>query len=382
MPGHNTRAVHAGRAIDAATGAVVPPLHLSTTFARGADGELLGDYLYGRHENPNRNQLEACLAELEGGAAAMAFASGCAVAHAIASALGQHDRLVVSHDMYFGIRKLVRQLAGRGHFELREIDVRQASEVRDAASGTGGKLLVMCETPTNPMMQVVDVTALADLVHELGGELVVDNTMATPVLQTPLGLGADFVMHSTTKYIGGHSDVIGGALVARDAAGELWGRFSEVRQVGGGVPSPFDCWLLLRSIATLPLRVERQADNAQRLAEMLRDHSRVKDVLYPGLATQPGHAIATRQMRLPGAMMSVLLEGGDAAAARFVAGLRLITTATSLGGCTPWPSTEHVSRDPAPRHHPSWCACRWGSKTTRTWPRTLPVPSHRCNPRE
>lgn len=332
MPGHNTRAVHAGRAVDEVTGAVAPPIHLSTTFARGPDGELLGDFLYGRHENPNRNQLEACLADLEGAKAAMAFGSGCAVAHALMSSLGHHDRLLVSEDMYFGIRQLARRLAERGHFELREIDMRELERVREAAEGARGRLVVMCESPTNPLMQIVDVAALATCVHELGGELVVDNTMATPILQTPLALGADFVMHSTTKFIGGHSDVIGGALTCRSDESELWQRAFEMRQLGGGVPSPFDCWLLMRSIATLPLRVERQSDNAERLALFLADHPAVETVLYPGLSSHPGHEIAKRQMKRPGAMMSILIRGGDAETARVVAGLELVGVATSLGG--------------------------------------------------
>ncbi len=332
MPGHNTRAVHAGRELDAATGAIVPPIHLSTTFARGGDGELLGEYLYGRHENPNRNQLERCLAELEGGAGAMAFSSGCAVAHAIASSLGAHDRLLIGHDLYFGIRRLARTLAARGHFELRELDLRDLEAVRAHATGRRGALVVLCESPSNPLMQLSDIGALAETVERLEGALVVDNTMATPVLQNPLALGAHYVMHSSTKYIGGHSDVLGGALVCRDPSAELWQRALEVREHGGGVPSPFDCWLLLRSIATLPLRVERQCDNAARLAALLESHPRVEEVLYPGLASHPEHALSQKQMRLPGAMMSVLLGGGEAGAAAFVAALRLFTAATSLGG--------------------------------------------------
>ena len=203
----------------------------------------------------------------------------------------------------------------------------------DAACATPpGRLLVMCESPTNPLMRVVDITGIAERTHASGGELVVDNTMATPVLQRPLTLGADYVMHSTTKFIGGHSDVIGGALVCRSADTELWQRLRDVRLLGGGVPSPFDCWLLLRSAATLVLRVERQCENAQRLAEWLHGQPAVEEVLYPGLVTDPGHAMAAQQMRLPGSMMGVLVRGGDAAAAKFVAGLRLFTVATSLGG--------------------------------------------------
>lgn len=330
--GANTIAVHAGRGVDPHSGAVSPAIQLSTTFARGADGELVGDYLYGRHHNPNREALEVCLSELEGAAGAMAFGSGCAVAHAIVTCLAGTDRLVVSDDMYFGIRTLLRQLTQQGHFELREVNMRDLDALSAACAAPVGRLLVMCESPTNPLMRVVDIGRIAEHTHAAGGELVVDNTMATPVLQQPLALGADYVMHSTTKFMGGHSDVIGGAIAAKNIDRELWQRLSTVRQLGGGVPSPFDCWLLLRSMATLVLRVERQCDNAARLAEWLHAHPAVEDVLYPGLPTHPGHATAVQQMRLPGSMMGLLLRGGYAAAAKFVAGLRLITVATSLGG--------------------------------------------------
>jgi cystathionine gamma-synthase len=330
--GPNTRAVHGGRSLDVLNGAVAPPIAMSTTFARDERGELLGDFLYGRHDNPNRRALEKCLADLEGAEDAMAFASGCAVAHAVSSALGAHDRLIVGDDLYFGIRILLRRLAERGHFELREIDLRDAAAFEAARERPRGRLVVMAETPTNPLMRVVDIAALADRVHAAGGELVVDNTMATPVLQKPLELGADYVMHSTTKFVGGHSDVIGGALLCRNASSALWKDIAEVRQVGGGVPSPFDCWLLLRSLSTVVLRVERQAENAQALAEMLAAHPAVERVLYPGLPTHPEHEVASAQMRRPGAMLSVLLAGGEDAAAAFVGGLRLITVATSLGG--------------------------------------------------
>ncbi len=330
--GQNTRAVHAGRSIEKTTGAVSPPIFLSTTFARQGDGELVGDYLYGRHGNPNRRDLELCLADLEGAALAMAFGSGCAAMLTLASCLAASDRLVVSDDMYFGIRSLLRQLAARGHFELRETDMRNEDALADDMREPAGRLVVTCESPSNPMMHVLDIEAIAELTHRAGGELVVDNTLATPVLQRPLSLGADYVVHSTTKYIGGHSDVIGGALLCANPAAPLWQEIALARQLGGAVPSPFDCWLLLRSIATLVLRVERQSANAERLAAYLSTHPAVDKVLYPGLPCHPGFALAKRQMRLPGAMLSVLVTGGDTDAARFLAGMRLVTPATSLGG--------------------------------------------------
>jgi cystathionine gamma-synthase len=328
-----TCVVHAGRGIDPQTGSVVPPIHLSTTFARGDDGELLGGFLYGRYDNPNRHELEACLAELEGAAAAMAFASGSAVAHALLSSLGGGDRLVIAEDLYFGIRILCRAICARAGIALAEVDLCDVeAAARALAAPRTGRLLVVCESPSNPLLRVADLARLAELAHAAGGELVVDNTFATPLLQAPLALGADYVMHSTTKFLGGHSDVLGGALLARDPEAELWRRVAEVRQQGGGVPSPFDCWLLLRGVATLALRVERQVDSAAKLAPWLAAHAAVEGVLYPGLAGHPGHAVAARQMRRPGALLSLLVAGGEEAAARFMAGLRLVARATSLGG--------------------------------------------------
>jgi cystathionine gamma-synthase len=329
----STRVVHAGRRVDPQTGGVVPAIHLSTTFARGDDGELLGGFLYGRHGNPNRDDLEACLVELEGAAAAMAFSSGSAVAHALVSSLGAGDRVVLSRDLYFGVRSLMRAICPRAGIALDEVDLTDLAAAEGAlAAPRAGRLLVLCESPSNPLLQVIDIAALAERTHAAGGELAVDNTLATPLLQAPLSLGADHVMHSTTKFLGGHSDVIGGALCTRSPDSELWRRVAEVRQVGGAVPSPFDCWLLLRGVATLALRVERQVDNAEALAAWLATERGVERVLYPGLPSHPGHAVAARQMRRPGALLSLLIAGGEEAAARFMSRLELIGRATSLGG--------------------------------------------------
>jgi cystathionine gamma-synthase len=326
----DTKVVHAGHEVDPATGALAPAIDLSTTFVRGEDGELLGDHLYGRYGNPTRDRLERCLAELEGAAAAMCVASGCAVAHTLVSTLTSGDTLAIGADMYFGIASLLEQMCARFGITLLRIDPRD-----DAALGAAlahKPKLLMCETPTNPLMQLVDVRSLAERCERAGTALVIDNTMATPLLQRPLDLGAHFVMHSTTKFLGGHSDIIGGTLLTRDAAHPTWQHALEVRKIGGAVPSPFDCWLLLRSIATLSVRLERQVDNAEQIATFLAGHPAIERVLYPGLPDHPGHALARRQMRRPGAMMSVLLAGGEDAAARFIAGLSLIVRATSLGG--------------------------------------------------
>jgi cystathionine gamma-synthase len=335
MAGNNqtsfdTLVVHAGRAIDPQTGAVSPPLHLSSTFARDPSGELLGDHVYGRYGNPTRDRLDHCLASLEGAAAALTVASGCAVAHLLFSTLSQGDELVVSHDMYFGIRHLLQQLGGRFGVTVTALDL--ANDDGVAVALARRPRIVMCESPTNPLMQIIDLARLAERCRTAGSSLVVDNTMATPVLQQPLSLGAHLVMHSTTKYLSGHSDLIGGALLTADEDDPTWQRVQEVRKVTGAVPSPFDSWLLLRSVATLALRVERQVDNAEALAPWLAAHPKIDRVLYPGLSDHPGHDVAAAQMRRPGAMLSLLVAGGLEGAKRFSAALDLIVRATSLGG--------------------------------------------------
>ncbi|HHH27129.1 MAG TPA: PLP-dependent transferase [Polyangiaceae bacterium] len=326
----DTLVVHAGREIDHATGAVAPPIVVSSTYTRDPDGELTGEHLYGRYGNPTRDRLERCLCALEGAAEGRALASGSAVAHVLLSCLEQGDQLVVSHDMYFGTRRLLTQLCARCGVTLRSVDLSDDDALEEALAAR--PRLVMCESPTNPLMEVVDLERLAERVHAAEASLLVDNTMATPVLQRPLELGADFVMHSTTKFLSGHSDVIGGALLTKDPSHPMWERALDVHKLGGAVPSPFDCWLLLRSVATLKLRVERQVDNAEQLASWLDGQPAIDRVLYPGLASHPGHAIADRQMRRPGAMLSLLVRDGFEGAHRFTGALQLVVRATSLGG--------------------------------------------------
>ncbi len=325
----DTLVVHAGREIDTTTGSIAPAIELSTTFARGDDGALLGGHLYGRYGNPTRDRLERCLSALEGAGACMALASGSAVAHLLVSTLETGDVLAVGADMYFGVRQLLREMCQRFGLTLLEVDTTDVEAV-DAALARGPRLM-MCETPTNPLMQVADIADIAERCRRAGTSLVVDNTMASPVLQRPLERGADFVMHSTTKFLSGHSDVIGGALLVREDNHPLWQRALEVRKLGGAIPSPFDCWLLLRSIGTLSLRVARQVDSAEELAQWLAAHPRIERVLYPGLPDHPGHQVAKQQMRRPGAMLSFLVGGGEAAAQRMMARLELIVRATSLG---------------------------------------------------
>lgn len=325
-----TLAVHAGHLPDATTGAVTPPIHLSTTFERDPDLGFRGGHLYTRYSNPNRQALEACLAQLEGGTAAACFASGSAATSAILQALEPDDHIVLPQDAYYGTIKLARDVFGQWRLRYDAIDMTDVARVEHAI--TPRTRIVWIESPSNPMVRVVDIAAIARVARQAGAWVVVDNTWATPVLQRPLDLGADVVMHSTTKYLGGHGDVLGGALVARAEDHPLFAGARAVQQMGGAVPSPFECWLAMRGIRTLPWRVRAQTDNAGRIARFLAGHARVEAVHYPGLPSHPGHEIARRQMSGPGAMLSLQVRGGRDAAIAFTNRLRLFTRATSLGG--------------------------------------------------
>lgn len=324
-----TLAVHAGHTPDPFTGAVTPAIQLSTTFERAEDGTLPGGYLYTRYGNPNRNSLEQCLTALEGGVDAACFSSGSAAVMAICQALESGARVVAPDDAYYGTVKLMREVFGRWGLSLTLVDMTDLDAVRTAV-GRDARLLLI-ETPSNPMVRVVDIAALASIGRDAGAHVVVDNTWATPVLQQPLTLGAHIALHSTTKYLGGHSDVLGGALIT-GTADAMWERVRGVQGMGGAVPAPFDCWLTLRGVRTLPWRVRAQCGNAQRIAEALDAHPAVSVVHYPGLAADAGHAIASKQMKEPGAMMSFEIAGGRDAAVATIARLQVITRATSLGG--------------------------------------------------
>ncbi|HVZ79054.1 MAG TPA: aminotransferase class I/II-fold pyridoxal phosphate-dependent enzyme [Gemmatimonadaceae bacterium] len=324
-----TIAVHAGHAPDPVTADVTPAIHLSTTFEREADGSYRAGYVYSRYANPNRTSLEQCLAQLEGGASAACFSSGSAATHAVCQALGPGAHIIAPDDAYFGTTKLMRDIFGPWGLELSLVDMTDLDAVRAALRPS--TRLVWIETPSNPLVRVSDIAALSALAHEVGAIAVVDNTWATPVLQRPLELGADISMHSTTKYIGGHSDVLGGALVAR-AEDAFWERVRAVQASAGTVPSPFECWLALRGVRTLPWRVRGMTSNAQTLAAFLSTHAHVTAVHYPGLTTHHAHEIAQRQMSAPGAMMSFEVAGGAEAAMAAAGRLRIITRATSLGG--------------------------------------------------
>ena len=324
-----TLAVHASNEPDAATGAIAAPIHLSTTFLRAGDGSHPGGYVYGRADNPNRERLEAALAALEGGAAAAAFASGLAAIHSIFQSLRPGDHAVVSSDIYHGTRALLQQVLERWGLQVSFVPFDNLADVQQAMREN--TRLIYLETPSNPLLKIIDIAAAAEMAHGARALLVADNTLATPVLQSPLGLGADIVVHSSTKYFGGHSDVTGGAVIVKEE-NEMFERIRQVQTLAGGVPSPFDCWLVRRGLATLPLRVRAQSANAQQIAEFLAAHPAVSRVHYPGLPGHPAHDVARRQMSAFGAMLSFQLVAGEAAARKLAASTKLFKQATSLGG--------------------------------------------------
>jgi cystathionine gamma-synthase len=325
-----TLAVHAGHEVDPHTAAVAPAIHLSTTFEREADGSYRRGYVYARDANPNRDALEQCIAQLEGGQAAAAFSSGSGATLAALHALAPGAHVVAPEDAYYGTRRLLRDLLGRWGLEASFVDMSDSDAVERAVR-PGATRLVWVETPSNPLVRVVDICRVAEIAHAAGALCACDNTWATPVITRPLELGADLVMHSTTKYLGGHSDVMGGALVAREDD-DFFRRVRALQTGGGVIPSPFDCWLVLRGIRTLPWRMRAHSANAERVARFLAAHRNVVAVHYPGLESHPGHPVARRQMSLPGGMLSVEVRGGRAAAMAMTGRLRVFTRATSLGG--------------------------------------------------
>jgi len=325
-----TLAVHAGRRVDPATGAVAMPIHVATTFERDPDGSYPRGHLYARNSNPTREALETCLAALEHGAGAAAFASGSAATASVFQALAPGDHVVAPHDAYHGTGKLLRETFTRWGLETTFVDMTDLAEVERALRPT--TRVVWVESPSNPMWKVSDIRALVKLAQGAGARCVCDNTVATPVGQSPFELGADLIVHATTKYLGGHGDLMGGAVITKVADDELFQRVRAVQASGGAIPSPFDCWLVLRGIQTLPWRVRGHAANAMKLATFLAEHRRVEAVHYPGLASHPAHALAARQMRgFPG-MLSFQVRGPAADALAVAAKLRIFTRATSFGG--------------------------------------------------
>lgn len=331
--GFETLAIHAGQPADAATGAVVVPIYQTSTYKQDGVGGLRGGYEYSRTANPTRVALEQCLAALdsgrEGGARGLAFASGMAAEDCLLRTVCQPgDHVVIPGDAYGGTFRLFAKVLARWGLEYTPAPLGDLDAVRAALRPR--TRLVWCETPTNPLLNVADIAGLASLAHDNGALLVVDNTFASPYLQQPLALGADVVVYSTTKYLGGHSDVVGGALVASDL--DLAERLAFHQNSMGAVPGPFDSWLVLRGVKTLGVRMDRHCANAERVVEMLLAHPAVDQVLYPGLPDHPGHEIAAKQMRGFGGMVSFTLRGGEEAALRVCQRARVFTLGESLGG--------------------------------------------------
>ncbi|MGK8501383.1 cystathionine gamma-synthase [Nocardia asiatica] len=342
--GFSTRAVHAGYEPDPQTGAVNVPIYASSTFAQDGVGGLRGGFEYARTGNPTRSVLEANLAALESGRYGRAFASGMAATDcALRATLRPGDHIVIPDDAYGGTFRLIDKVFSQWGIEHSPAHVFNVDEMR-AAIRPNTKL-VWIETPTNPLLSIGDIPALAEVAHAAGAKLVVDNTFATPYLQQPLLLGADIVVHSTTKYLGGHSDVIGGALITDDP--ELDAAFAFLQNGAGAVPGPFDAFLTLRGVKTLALRMDRHCDNAETLAEFLSGHPAISQVIYPGLPEHPGHAVAGKQMRRYGGMISVRLHGDVEAARKFCSRTEVFTLAESLGGI------ESLIEHPAAMTHAS-----------------------------
>jgi cystathionine gamma-lyase len=322
-----TLAIHAGQAPDPRTGGVMPAIELSTTFAQSSPGKHTG-FEYARTNNPTRQTLEHCLAALENAEDAIAFSSGCAGTSAILHSLKPGSHVVAADDLYGGTVRILQQVFAPLGIETTYVDLSQP-EKAEAAFRKETKL-VWIESPTNPMLKIIDIAAMALLSHERGALLVVDNTFATPVLQRPLELGADIVIHSTTKYINGHSDAVGGIVMGKKSP--TLERVRYLQNAMGAVPSPFDCFLVLRGVKTLPVRIERHCQNAARLASFLNTHAKIGRVIYPGLESHPQHVLAKKQMRGFGGMISLELKGGMAAARGTLERLKWFTCAESLGG--------------------------------------------------
>jgi cystathionine gamma-synthase len=332
-----TLAVHAGSAIDPATGAVSSPIHLSTTFERDAEGTYSRGFMYTRNNNPNRQALEQGISALEGGVAAAAFASGTGASMSIFQALAPGDHVLAHVDAYYGTSRLLREIFQRWGLDVTFVDM---SDLLAIGKGLRSKTkLAWMETPSNPLLKIVDLAAVAQIVHESGAICVCDNTWA-PTLQRPFDLGADLILHSTTKYFGGHCDVLGGVVVSK-VEDDFFKRIRSIQYEGGAVPSPFDCWLILRGMRTLPWRMRAHSGNAMKVADFLSRHSKVARVHYPGLKSHPGHEIAAKQMsirsanvqdKLFGGMLSFEVKDGRDAAISLAAKTKIFTRATSLGG--------------------------------------------------
>ncbi len=332
-----TLAVHAGHIIDPATGAVSSPIHLSTTFERDIEGTYSRGFMYTRNNNPNRQALEQGISALEGGAGAAAFASGTGASMSIFQTLVPGDHVLAHVDAYYGTSRLLREIFRRWGLDISFVDMSDLSAVEKALQSK--TKLAWMETPSNPLLKIVDLAAVAKIVHGTDAICVCDNTWA-PTLQRPFDLGADLILHSTTKYFGGHCDVLGGIVVAKTES-DFFKRIKSIQYEGGAVPSPFDCWLILRGMRTLPWRMRAHSENAMKVADFLSGHPKVARVHYPGLKSHPGHEIAAKQMstqsagsedKLFGGMLSFEAKDGRDAAMSVAAKTKIFTRATSLGG--------------------------------------------------
>jgi cystathionine gamma-synthase len=323
-----TIAIHAGNKKDESSKAVIQPIILSTTFERGVDGDFPGGHIYSRSSNPNRASLENVLAQLESGADAASFSSGNAAGMSVFQSLPAGTHIIAPDDMYHGLRNQLKNLfAGILTFDF--IDVNDTDVLQQHIKPETG--LIWLETPSNPLLKITDIKKIVAIAKAKGIKVVCDNTFATPICQQPLALGADLVMHSATKYFGGHSDLMGGALITAEKS-EWWQKIRQVQEIGGAIPSPTDCYYLARSIKTLPYRVKGHVQNAQLLAEFLEQHPKVERVLYPGLPSHPQHTIAKGQMLAFGGMLSFIVKGDENDTHNIINKLNLFTRATSLGG--------------------------------------------------
>jgi len=323
-----TIAIHAGNKVDKSSKAVIQPISLSTTFERGPEGDYPGGYIYTRADNPNRSSLEQVLYQLEGGSDACAFSSGNAAGGCVFQALEAGSHIIAPADMYHGLRNQINEVF-RGIHEVTYVDMTDLAAVESAVRPM--TKLMWLETPSNPLLKISDIKSLVKIARKHNIIVACDNTFATPLFQRPIELGCDIVMHSTTKYLGGHSDVLGGALITRDK-NDFWKRIRNIQELSGAVPSPLDCYLTVRGIKTFPYRMKAHAANAQKIAEYLNQHSSVEKVYYPGLSSHPGHEIAMDQMHGSSGMLSFLVKGGIGEALKVANNVKIFAQATSLGG--------------------------------------------------
>jgi len=352
MSGFETRAIHDGQEPDPITGAVVPPISVSTTFIQDEVGVLKGGYDYARSGNPTRTALETQLASLEGAKHGFSFASGLAAEDCVLRQMPQGSHLIMGHDAYGGTFRLVDKVHAPQGLQYTPVNVHDLDAL--AAAWQDNTKMVWLETPTNPTLSIVDIEAVAAFAHERGALCIVDNTFASPYLQQPMSLGADVVIHSTTKYLGGHSDVVGGFVGVNDD--ELAKNIGFLQNAAGAVPGPMDCYLTLRGVKTLALRMERHSENAEAVVAMLSEHPAVETVLYPGLASHPGHDVATKQMKRYGGMVSFIVRGGEEAALKVAKSTKLFTLGESLGAVESL--IEHPGRM---THAPVQLTPRWKS---------------------